>query len=294
MNHNDLVNLEGIFALRAIYICGGKKKAAEALSSSIDTINKHVKLLEENLNTKLIIDSKTGTFLTPEGTRVLECMNSLDILWDKLRQEKENKKDVSGTVTIGLGMGISTYFFPEEIMNLFDKYPNLKLNILQMEEQPKGATTNYDITLSYSPFESGDMIPVYKKELKCGYFVSARYLAKYGYPKDFADMIANHRMVSKKNVMSYNASYRKSLNSGAKIRLMSDLSNILLYSVQYGAGICVAPLKFKEGGAVCLDNIPCDTVFTVYLSAHRMVKDTPRVRAVIDYCKDVIAAMEAD
>ncbi len=294
MNHNDLVNLEGIFALRAIYMCGGKKKAAEALNSSLETINKHIKLLEENLNTKLIIDNKNGTTLTPEGSRVLECMTSLDLLWDKLRKEKENKKDVSGQVTIGLGMGISTYFFPEGIMDLFDKYPNLNLSVLQMDEQPKGSTTNYDITISYSPFESGDMVPVFKKEIKCGYFVSARYLAKYGYPKDFDDMINNHRIISKKNVMSYNSSYRKSLNSGARIRLMSDLSNILLYSVQYGAGICLAPLRFKQEGPVCLDNIPCDTVFTVYLSAHRMVKDTPRVRTVIDYCKDIIAAMEAE
>ncbi|MBE6452045.1 MAG: LysR family transcriptional regulator [Alphaproteobacteria bacterium] len=291
MNYNDIKNLEGIFALRAVYVCGGKKKAAEAMNSSVDTVGKHISQLEANLNVKLVKESKTACSLTPEGMRVLEAMKSLDTIWEKICYEKNAKKDVSGTVTIGLATGISTYFFPENIMDFIEKFPLLRLELLQIKEKPKSDDAMYDITISYAPFETGDMVPIFKKELKCGYFVSARYLAKYGYPKDFDDLIKNHRIVCKKNWESYSDKYGDALDDCKKIVTMTDLSSILLYMVQYGAGICVAPLIFKEEGAVCLDNIPCDTVFTVYLSAHRSVKDTPKVRTVIDYCKDLISKM---
>lgn len=294
MDYNSIKNLEGIFALKAIYVCGGKKKAAEALGSSLDTINKYVHQLEANLQARLVSESKFGCQLTPEGMRVIETMASLDTIWGKICRERENKKDISGSVVIGMAMGVSTYFFPEGIMDFLDKYPMLRMEILKIDDIPKGKDDIYDIAISYAPFESGDMIPIFKKELKCGYFASARYLAKYGYPRDFDDMIKNHRIISKKNLASYNPNYQKSLSESARITMMSDISTMLLYMIEYGAGICLAPLMFKEEGAVCLDNIPCDMVFTVYLSAHRSVKDTPKVRAVIDYCKEVMGKMSAE
>ena len=99
---------------------------------------------------------------------------------------------------------------------------------------------------------------------------------------------------SKKDLGSYNSNYQKSLENSSRIIMKSDISTMLLYMIEYGAGICLAPLRFKEEGAVCLDNIPCDMTFTVYLSAHRSVKDAPKVRAVIDYCKEVIGKMSAE
>lgn len=291
MDYNNVKNLEGIFALKAIYVCGGKKKAAEALGSSLDTINKYVHQLENALQVRLVSEGKFGCTLTPEGMRVIETMASLDNIWTKICKERENKKEISGSVVVGLAVGVSTYFFPEGIMDFFDKYPLLHLEILKIEDRPKGKDDIYDVAITYAPFESGDMIPIYKKELKCGYFASARYLAKYGYPKDFDDMMKNHRIITKKDVGSYNFNYQKSLEENSRITMKSDISTMLLYMIEYGAGICLAPLIFREEGAVCLDNIPCDTVFTICLSAHRSVKDTPKVRAVIDYCKEIIKKM---
>ena len=294
MDYNVIKNLEGILALKAIYVCSGKKKAAEALGSSLDTINKYIHQLEKTLQVRLISESKQGCTLTPEGLRVIECMSSLDAIWNKLCREKENKKDISGSVVIGLAMGVSTYFFMDDIMEFLDKYPMLSLEILKIEDMPKAKDDLYDVVVSYAPFESGDMIPIYKKELKCGYFASARYLSKYGYPKDFDDMIKNHRMISKKNFNTYDAGYKKVLGGNSRVSIKSDISTMLLYMVQFGAGICLAPMVFKEEGAVCLDNIPCDTKFTIYLSAHRSVKDTQKVRTVIDYCRSIIEKMNEE
>ena len=50
------------------------------------------------------------------------------------------------------------------------------------------------------------------------------------------------------------------------------------------------PMTFAKDnlGLVCLDNIKTDVKMTLYLLAHRAVKDIPRVRVVIDYYKSLI------
>ncbi|MBE6449010.1 MAG: LysR family transcriptional regulator [Alphaproteobacteria bacterium] len=288
ITQKDFRNLEGLMALKAISVYASKKKAAQEIFSSLDTINKYIHNLEQNLGVVLVDDSGRSSVLTEAGNKVLESMAALDFLWGRICMEKESRKEILGSVSLGVSYGICSYFHPENICEFFDKYPRLRLDFVKLDDVNRSASPNCDVCLTYAPFESPEMALLYKKEIKFGFFASSLYLNKYGYPKDIDDMLANHRILIKGNFVGYSKNYKEGLKKANKLQLMSDAGEMLMRMMQYGAGICASPLIARTEGLVCLDNIPCDAYVTLHLSAHKDIKDSPRVRAVIDYCKYVL------
>lgn len=68
----DLMNMKGIMMLHAIKKYGGKRTAAKFLNTSIDTLNKYLSNLENELGVKLVASDEKGCFLTPKGEQVTE------------------------------------------------------------------------------------------------------------------------------------------------------------------------------------------------------------------------------
>lgn len=71
---------------------------------------------------------------------------------------------------------------------------------------------------------------------------------------------------------------------------ISNSSFVINNVIIGGGGVGVMPMTFAKDnlGLVCLNNIKTDVKMTLYLLAHRAVKDIPRVRVVIDYYKSLI------
>ena len=58
-----------------------------------------------------------------------------------------------------------------------------------------------------------------------------------------------------------------------------------------GGGIGVMPYYFNkiEKNLICLDNIECKITNTLYLTSPKNRKDVPKVKAIINYYKDLIS-----
>ena len=291
MDSKDLSNLEGFMILRAVYRCAGKKKAAEEYGISVDTLNKYIAVFERNLGIKLVNEKGRNCSLTPGGARVVESLEKIVDICDKFGYEKGNRKDASGKVRVGIDISASSTIIPENAMSFFDAYPQLELEIVPMIDVNKECK-DCDVCLSRLPIENTtDLALIYKKELPCGYFASSKYLAKHGYPVDLEDMAKNHRLVSRYNTKIYSETFQKVLKKSSRVCMISSCSAAVVGLTRFGAGIGLLPLRFKDEGLVCLDNIPCDTRVAFYLSAKNKLKDIPRVRAVLDFYKDILAAV---
>ncbi len=291
LDSKDLRNLEAFIALRAINQCSGKKKAAEEQGISVDTLNKYIADFEKNLGIKLVNEKGRNCSLTPGGMRVIENMERVVEIWEAFSHEKENRKDVSGMVKVGVDISASSTMIPENVMEFFDKHPLLEMEIVPMLDVDKECR-DCDVCLSRLPIESTtELALIYKKELQCGYFASSKYLASHGYPTDLEDMAKNHRLVSRRNTKIYSEAFQQVLKKSSRVCLVSSCSAAVVGLTRFGAGIGVLPLRFKDEGLVCLDNIFCDTKIAFYLSAKNRLKDIPRVRAVLDYYKGVLEAM---
>lgn len=291
LNSSDLRNLEAYVVLRTIHYCMGKRKAAEAQGLSIDTLSKYISDFENNLHLKLVCEKGRNCSLTLDGLQVMKKLENIVDIWERFCHEKGCCTTVSGKVRVGIDLSISSTIPPENVMDFFDKYPMLELEIVPLQDVEQDCR-NCDVCISRQPIEkTTDLALIYKKTLSCGYFAAPQYLEKYGRPLNLQDMSENHRLVSRGNVKAYSADFQRILKEASQVCLVSTSGAAMLNMIRFGAGIGLLPLRFKNEGLVCLNNLKCDTKVFIFLSAKRRLKDIPRVRATLNYYKDVLAAM---
>ena len=110
-------------------------------------------------------------------------------------------------------------------------------------------------------------------------------------PQNIKDIIKNHRIVCKSDPVYYDKQYREILKNSENVRYISNSSGSVIDAVRNNAGICIMPLRFAEEGLICLDNFDWNSHISIYLFSRKRVKDLPRVRAVINYFKEILQRM---
>lgn len=283
----DLSVLESVLFLRAIEQCYGKRKAAEALCTSVDTINKYIENLEQDLGVKLISSDGKGSSLTNEAQRIVDKSSKIKEVLDDIYNIRLENKEIKGEVRVFMSLGYASYLAPQDLSALFDVFPDLVVNSISSLDVSSLNVKDADIILTFEEINSNDVVLISEKNVYCGFFASSEYLAKKGYPVDIDDLVQNHRLITKHDSM-----LRKIIGDEkfkkAKICFRSNNSMALINAIENNAGICIMPLGFASQGLVCLDNIPCDLKVNYRLYANRNTKDIPRVRTLINFYKEII------
>ncbi|SBV97209.1 LysR substrate binding domain protein [uncultured Eubacteriales bacterium] len=108
-------------------------KAAERLYLSQPTISTHIRLLEEELNSTLIVRTTKSVEVTPRGRELYECAATILGLRDNLIQrwsDAENKVVQLGASTIP-----SAYLLPEILPEYGNEHPGTYFTIHQSDSQ---------------------------------------------------------------------------------------------------------------------------------------------------------------
>jgi len=283
MGRKDLYNLESLYMLSAIAEYQGKRQAAEMLGISVDTISKYISNMELELGVKLLVSNSRGSYLTPNGHKLLEEFRKLKGVLSNVYTLKPEEETVQGSVRVLMNAGASSRFLCSEISDFLDSYPLLNLQATNTFDRPTLANMAYDVAISYYAPTGADEVIVGQKKVLCGYFASPDFLSRYGYPRDIEDMIANYRMIYFENNMASLSRWRELMRRAKIVPYVTNSTFSVEEAVNLGAGIGMLPMRFKDSGLVCLDNICCTEGLMFYLIAHRKTKDVPRVRAVINY-----------
>lgn len=285
----DMMNIESALYLFAISQHTGKRKASSALNISVDTLNKYIESLEEELGVKLLSTSGRGSELTTKGQVIADNASKIRGILNEIYGMTPEKGEVNGEVVVAMNHSIQPLFVSKKLGELYDHYPRLSITAMIIEEDPNMSDLSYDIGISLTePKMNSDLVLIAQKEIKCGFFASPEYLARHGYPVDFDDMIANYRLVCK--YKSYRLQNWKTMEKKANFIAFSSNSNFALNDViQEGVGIGLMPLRYKDEGLVCLDNIPAKLDLNCYLVARKATKDVPKIRTVLNYYKELIS-----
>jgi len=114
----------------AVADCNSFSKAADILHISQPAISYQIKELEVQLNTKLFIRENRKIKLTDDGEKLMfylrRAFNDINIAENII---KENKKDYSSTVKIGIYEHIAQIILPNLLEKFSNKYPNIKFEI---------------------------------------------------------------------------------------------------------------------------------------------------------------------
>lgn len=290
MNKKDVMNVESLFILSSIAQNSGKRQASKEYNASVDTINKYIDNLEDQLGFKLLSSNGRGSVLTPRAEELVEKVSKIENILKEIYSFTPNKKDASGEVRIGFSIMTSTIILPKDIGDFFDRYPNISLTVMTTldEDLNDSKISNVDIAVTICEPTSPDMVVVAKKKIECGFFASPEYLSRHTYPVDLADFMANHRIIGKIGSDRRVPVWTEIQKSAKHLCFNTNSTYSIIEVVRNGLGIGIMPLRYKDEGLVSLDNIKCDADVTFYLVAHQSTKDIPRIRTVLDYLKELL------
>lgn len=283
----DINTIESLLLFMAVTQHSNKRKASEALNTSVDTINKYIDNLEQDLSLKLLYSDSRGTNLTENGRKILASAEQItDIIHSMYSATIENTdalSDCSGKVRVAMSLGINANLRPGYVRDFFDRYPDISVISTVTPEAPKLDDMTYDIALTNRKPTSPNVVVIREIKVEYGFFASPEYLDAHGYPIDFDEMIAAHRILTTADSADYISGWKDTLKKARFVNFNTTSHNSLVALVPAGLGIAALPLFYKREGLVCLDNLFCESSLKFYLCAHKNVKDIPRVRAVINF-----------
>ncbi|WP_155590970.1 LysR family transcriptional regulator [Lysinibacillus cavernae] len=113
---------------------GNFTKAAEELGYTQSAISQMVNSLEKELSTTLILRSRTGITLTPDGEEFLPYIRNIsNSQLELLEKQNEMKGLQRGLIRIGSFSSVACHWLPELIKDFKQKYPAVHFNIYQGE-----------------------------------------------------------------------------------------------------------------------------------------------------------------
>lgn len=109
-------------------------KAANKLGYSQSAVSQSIKLLEEELETKLFIRKREGISLTKDGMDYLPFIRSIATAQENLDKRKNEKKGlVNETIRIGTFTSVSRNILPSLLSQFHSLYPHVQFELRQGE-----------------------------------------------------------------------------------------------------------------------------------------------------------------
>ncbi len=108
--------------------------AAKKLGYSQSAISQSIKILEEELNTKLLIRKREGITLTKDGLDYLPYIRSIATAQENLEKKKKEKQGLlNETIRIGTFTSVSRNILPTLLSQFHELYPHVQFELRQGE-----------------------------------------------------------------------------------------------------------------------------------------------------------------
>ncbi|MGN5651250.1 LysR family transcriptional regulator [Bacillus sp. Brlt_9] len=120
------------YAFIQVIESGSFTKAAEAIGYTQSAISQLVHSLEEELSTTLILRSRTGITLTPDGEEFLPYIKKIYHSHLELQEKKKEMRGLhSGLIRIGTFSSVACHWLPGLIKDFKKQYPAVRFELHQ-------------------------------------------------------------------------------------------------------------------------------------------------------------------
>lgn len=124
------MNLEYYKIFYYVARCKNMTKAAKVLNNDQPNITRYINLLENELGCKLLLRSRNGVTLTPEGSALYEHVSiAMHQLFEGEDEIHQRKCLDGGTISIGVSEISLRIYLLDKLKDFLDSYPNVKIKL---------------------------------------------------------------------------------------------------------------------------------------------------------------------
>ena len=271
---------------------GTTAAAAQRLGLDATTVGRRIAALESALKATLFIRTRSGLQLTATGARLLETAGSAEIAMN-VAAEIAQADAVAGAVRISAPEGFGAQILAAALPGLSRRHPHLSIELIANPGLLSPLKREVDMAITLSAPLSTRLLVEPLTDYQLGLFAAPDYLAARGVPAA-VEALSKHDLVGyvEDQIYAPELRYLEEINPALRTRLASSSLRAQRQMIGAGGGIGVLPCFMAAG----LERVLAREVRLTrrfWISTHRDVAATARVRAVRNWLKALVQAERA-
>jgi DNA-binding transcriptional LysR family regulator len=284
------MNWDDLRFVLALARAGSLVRAARDLRVDHSTVGRRVEALEADLGVRLFARTAKGYVLTAEAEALLPDIQHVEEAVLALERGAHARHDsLEGTVRVTSGETFGVRYLAPRLVAFGRRHPGLTIDLVTGGAVLDLSRREADIAVRF--FRSAHENLVVRKvgELAHALYASEDYLGRR--PVKSSAELRDHPILTTapgSNVVE--AHWVERLTSGARPAFVTTLTMALVDAARAGAGIAVLP-RYLGDPEPTLRRLPMpdEPREPIWLTVHRDVKQTRRVRVVLDHLSECLA-----
>ena len=280
----------------AVADAGTLTHAGDTLHLSQSAVSRQIRALEESLNTTLFRRHARGLLLTEQGELLFETTRSMTKRLEATAARiRDSEDEVFGELRVTTTTGFGTLWLAPRLHRLFERYPNLKIDLMLEERVLDLAMREADVAIRMKEPSQADLIRRRLMEVRIRFYASTGYVEKNGLPRT-PEELNSHRLIT-------HSPASPQVRAGADFALpflASNLQSVLtvnsyfgiLQGVAQGLGVGALPDYITADTPNLVSVLPEDqsAPIPVYLAYVEELRHSKRVTAFRDFVLEEITA----
>lgn len=279
-------------SLLAVIEEGSLQAAARRLESSQPTIGRHMNELESQLGTVLFERTGRGLKPTPTALSVAEHARVMQQGADALAQTLARQSTQAvGTVRVSASQVVATYLLPELLNRLLLEAPGIQIELVASNAVSNLLRREADIAVRMIKPGQPSLIARRIGRIELGAYAHEDYLRRRGTPLEPQDLL-RHAVIgfdTDKAILDGFAQFGMTLDK-SHFALRSDDHVVHWQAVRAGLGIGFAATwlaRTDRSVRQVVPQLPLP-VLPIWLTVHREIRSSRRIRLVYDYLAQAI------
>lgn len=273
---------------------GSLSAAARALGLTQPTLGRQVSALEDALDVVLFERIGKSLVLTPSGHDLLGHVRDMFDAANRMALTASGQsQEVGGRVRITASDVMSAHILPPAIQQLRTAAPLIEIDIVAANDVRNLQLREADIAVRHIRPEQPDLIARLIGEGQGTFYASTDYIEKHGCPKLDSDL-ADHNFIgfddNKRLAETMNAAGIPLTESNFKVSSASGL--VAWEMARAGLGIIIMSTNVGDRAPDMERVLPNRNpfLFPVWLTAHRELYTSKRIRLTFDLLADFLSA----
>lgn len=179
----------------AVADAGSLTHAGDVLHLSQSAVSRQIRALEESLGTTLFHRHARGLILTEQGELLFDATSTMaKKLETASARIRDSEEEVFGELKVTTTTGFGTLWLAPRLVKLYDRYPDLKIDLLLEERVLDLPMREADVAIRMKEPAQADLIRKRLLNIRMRLYATPEYLARAGTPQGIED-IAAHRLI---------------------------------------------------------------------------------------------------
>ena len=180
----------------AVADAGSLTHAGDTLHLSQTAVSRQIRALEESLDTTLFRRHARGLILTEQGELLFETTRSMTKRLEATAARiRDSEDEVYGELRVTTTMGFGTLWLAPRLHRLFERYPNLKIDLMLEERILDLPMREADVAIRLKEPSQAELIRRRLMEVHIRLYASRGYVEERGLPARPEDL-AGHRIIT--------------------------------------------------------------------------------------------------